>query len=904
MSPARRETPGKYRRIEGSELRPGPAMELHGEADPDEMVQVTIVLRRRPGGPDVPGLDHYATTPPARRRRLPQEEFARQYGAADDDLAAVRRFAEAQGLTVAESSAARRTVVASGTIAQLSQAFAVTLRNYRRQVRLRARDLEPSTEIFRSYEGYLSVPEELADIVIGVFGLDNRRISKRAAADPPGTGLLSVTEVRALYDFPPDLAASQTIAIFSEAGYLPSDISDNFGGSPPIVVDVPVDAPNDGSTDGETTQDICIAGAAAPGAEIAVYFTTYDQLGWVDLVKRVVHPSPGDPVCSVLSSSFYVSNGDDAATLAAEGIPLSWVTAVTQAFEDAAIQDVTVCIASGDFGSGSRVGDGRAHVQYPSSDPWVLAVGGTTIGNVSATGFDEYAWNDTFTLGGPPVHTATGGGVSDLFGRPAYQVDAGVPGSVNDGHQGRGVPDVAGNASVNSGYPLILGGSLALFPMNGTSSSTPLWAGLIAVFNAALGENVGFVNPVLYALGSSFFRDIVPEPGAADNSVDAPGYPVTAGWDACTGWGSPRGQLLLSGLRRFFGPVIEINLPGDLSFGVTCGPEEFRTLQVFNTGTDDLMVLSITQVSGSADFSLLPAPALPLAIAPGGEVDFTVRFGPTTRGVPESATFQIVSDDPVTPVIDLVASGQGGTGALETVIAHLGEFGDCPRGSFADLGLTLHNNGPCRLSVEEITSSSAEFQVPSVISYPLVLAPGGSVTVPVRFRPTVLGAASAAITVTSDDPVGPKVVHVSGHAPAGEIVVTGSTWFGGVPACGEAERTVTIGNLGRGDLHVSKAGFRHESPHWRLVNDPFPRRLPPGSCLSVCLRYRAEERHPRSCDLVITSDDPRSPVTMVEVTAWTVWDDPCDRCGRDTCRCRGPRREPCDPCDPRERRAG
>jgi len=901
MPPARREIPSKYRRLEGSELSPGPATEFLGEADPAEVLRITVVLRRRPDGPDVPSPDYYAATPPAQRRRLPAEEFARQYGAADDDLAAVRRFVEDQGLEVVDSNAARRTVVASGTVAQVGQAFAVTLNYYRHQVSRSPLGLDRRTETFRSYSGYLNVPEGLADVVIGVFGLDNRRITKRDG-DPPGTGLLTVAEVRTLYDFPANLAASQTIAIFSEAGYLSSDISANFGGSPPVVIDVPVDAPNGGFPDGETTQDICIAGAAAPGAEIAVYFTTFDQVGWVDLIKRVVHPSPGDPVCSVLSSSFYVSDGDDAATLAAEGVPLSWITAVTQTFEDAAIQGVTVCIASGDFGSGSKVGDGRAHVQYPSSDPWVLAVGGTTIGNVSGTSFDEYAWNDTFTLGGPPVHTATGGGISDLFGLPDYQVDAGVPGSVNDGHQGRGVPDVAGNASVNSGYPLILGGSPAPFPMNGTSSSTPLWAGLIAVLNAALGENVGFVNPVFYALGSSFFRDILPEPGAADNSVDAPGYPVLPGWDACTGWGSPRGQTLLAGLRRFFGPVIAVNLQDDLAFGTVCRAQEFRTLQVFNTGTDDLMVLSISRVSGSAAFTLLPTPAPPLAIAPGDEIDFTITYDPTTRGVPESATFQLVSDDPVTPVIDLVASGQGGTGALETVIAHLGEFGDCVPGSFADLGLTLHNNGPCRLSVEAITSSSVEFLVPTVASYPLVVAPGGSVTVPVRFQPTALGPASATITVTSDDPAGAKVIPVSGNAPAGEIVVTGSTCFGGVQACCEAERTVTICNLGRGNLHVSKVAFRHESPHWKVINDPFPRHLPPGVCLTVCLRYKATERHPRSCDLVITSDDPKSPVTMVEVTAWTVWDEPCDRCGRGTCSCREPRCEPRDPCGPHERR--
>ena len=71
----------------------------------------------------------------------------------------------------------------------------------------------------------------------------------------------------------------------------------------------------------------------------------------------------------MLSSSFYVSDGDDEATLLAEGIPTSWTTAVSQMFEDAAIQNVTVCIASGDTGAQSKLFDGKAHVQYPASDP-------------------------------------------------------------------------------------------------------------------------------------------------------------------------------------------------------------------------------------------------------------------------------------------------------------------------------------------------------------------------------------------------------------------------------------------------------------------------------------------------------------------------------------------------------
>ena len=118
------------------------------------------------------------------------------------------------------------------------------------------------------------------------------------------------------------------------------------------------------------------------------------------------------------------------------------------------------------------------------------------------------------------------------------------------------MPDVSANASPNSGYLFTFDGVTGAIA-NGTSASAPLWAGLIAVLNAALGENVGFINPVIYALNGAGFRDILPEPGAADNSfAGVAGYPVTPGWDAVTGWGSAWGVALLNALKHFYGPAI------------------------------------------------------------------------------------------------------------------------------------------------------------------------------------------------------------------------------------------------------------------------------------------------------------------------------------------------------------
>ena len=541
-----------YAPLQGSERRAATGAKLLGPAESDNTITVTVMVRRRKDGPPMPEPELH--TPQSERRRMPPEEFAAKYGAADEDFAKVADFARSHGLTVVETHPARRTMVLSGTIARMSSAFQVKLGLYEHTV-TQDRSHETHTETYRGREGSIYMPKGLHGIVEGVFGLDNRNISKRNAADPPNTTTLTTTHIAQLYNFPTNSAAGQTIGIVSMDGYQPADIAATFGGNPPSVTDVPVDANNSGNADGETTQDICIAGLAAPGAAIAVYFQTGTQQGWVEMLGKVANPEGSDPHCSVISSSFYISNGDDSATLAKEGITAALLDAVSAAFQDAGVQGVTVCIACGDTGSNSKVNDGKAHVQFPGSCPWVLSIGGTTIGNVNGSSFDEYVWNDP-APSDPQQWGTTGGGISDHFNSlPSWQAAAGVPQSVNDGHVGRGIPDVSANASLNSGYSgIVIGGNAGVG--NGTSASSPLWAGLIAVINAALGHNVGFVNPALYALGSSVFRDIVPGAGPMDNSnAGVTGYPAGVGWDACTGWGSPNGAALLAALQQSVAPV-------------------------------------------------------------------------------------------------------------------------------------------------------------------------------------------------------------------------------------------------------------------------------------------------------------------------------------------------------------
>jgi hypothetical protein len=135
-SPTTPPIPADHVQLKGSERRPSPNAKLLGPADPDETFRVTIVLRRRVDGPPIPDFDYFAKTPLSQRRRMPEDEFAANYGAAPDDIAKVVDFANGQKLTVVETHAARRTVVVSGTVERMSATFAVAPGRYERIMNL------------------------------------------------------------------------------------------------------------------------------------------------------------------------------------------------------------------------------------------------------------------------------------------------------------------------------------------------------------------------------------------------------------------------------------------------------------------------------------------------------------------------------------------------------------------------------------------------------------------------------------------------------------------------------------------------------------------------------------------------------------------------------------------------
>jgi kumamolisin len=448
-------------------------------------------------------------------------------------LARIAEFARAHDLAVAQSSAPRRSVWLSGTAEQMSKAFGVEL----------AEHDHPHGGTFRGRTGPIMIPEELADVIVGVFGLDNRPQARphfqvrkpRPEAAASTIAQFTPPQLAKLYDFPADLDGNgQCIAIIELGGGFKSSDLDTYFGSlgitpPPSVTSVSVDHASNAPTgiisgpDGEVMLDIEVAGAIAPKARIVVYFAPNTSQGFLDAITQAIHDTVNKP--SVLSISW----GGPESTFTGQAIQQ-----FNQALETAATLGITVCIAAGDAGSSDGLGDGQAHVDFPASCPNALACGGTKLSATDTTIVSEVVWNE-------PTAGATGGGISDEFPLPDYQEAAGVPPSANSNQNvGRGVPDVAADADPLTGYSVRVDGQNTV--VGGTSAVAPLWAGLVACLNESLGKPVGFLNPTLYALmpQSGAFRDVT----SGNNGA----YSAGPGWDACTGLGVVDGSKLLKAI--------------------------------------------------------------------------------------------------------------------------------------------------------------------------------------------------------------------------------------------------------------------------------------------------------------------------------------------------------------------
>jgi kumamolisin len=507
--------------LAGSEKAP---FHIPGEKPATGKVTVSVVVRRKTPLPTHKLADY----------RISRAEYTREHAADKGDLKKIHAFAKEFGLTVEGNTPKpeRRTVLISGPAKNMEKAFGVELKQV----------TTSDGTTYRVRKGGIHIPASIADIVVAVLGLDNRPQAKphfrfrdesapaggiRPKAAATNTSFTPV-QVGELYQFPAGAsAAGQTIGIIElGGGYRTADITAYFktlGLKAPSVSAVSVDKgknspSNAKSADGEVMLDIEVAAAVAPDARIVVYFAPNTDQGFIDAIGSAVHDTVNKP--SVISISW----GGPESTWTQQSM-----TTLDAACQSAAALGITITVAAGDDGSTDGVTGTANHVDFPASGPHVLACGGTKLIGSDSTITSETVWNELATKSG-----ATGGGVSAVFPLPTWQSGANVPKA--GGFAGRGVPDVAGDADPTTGYIVRVDGQTSV--IGGTSAVAPLWAGLIALANAQNKTTAGFLQPTIYAAKArSSFRDIT----SGNNGA----FSAAAGWDACTGLGSPNGTALI-----------------------------------------------------------------------------------------------------------------------------------------------------------------------------------------------------------------------------------------------------------------------------------------------------------------------------------------------------------------------
>ncbi len=478
----------------------------------------------------------YDPASPVYHRYLTPEQFAESFGPLPSDYQAVIDFARTNGLSVTATHPNRTVLEINGSVADIERTLHTTLRLYQHPREARsfyAPDAAPSID--------LAVP------VLEIGPLDNyapphpaslRIIAPNPAVQAPPNfgsgpaGLYRGKDFRAAYL--PNVALTgtgQTVGLVQFDNYYPSDIAafETAAGLASVTLSN-VFLSGFNSTPGvnniEVALDIEMAISMAPGlSRIIVY-----QGGQSSSPATVLNRIATDNLAKQISCSW------------------SWTPSfsIDSIFQQFAAQGQSFFAASED--GGAFVGA----ISQPSDDPYITLVGGTTLTTTGPGG----AWvSET-------VWPFSGGGISPTYSIPIWQQAINM--SANQGSTTqRNLPDVAliaDNIVVYYNNGLIAG-------VGGTSCSAPLWAGFTALVNqqamAAAKPPLGFINPVLYSIGTGAsytanFRDITT--GNNTSSASPNQFFAVPGYDLCTGWGTPTGTLINT-LAAGVAPVLQVSKP-------------------------------------------------------------------------------------------------------------------------------------------------------------------------------------------------------------------------------------------------------------------------------------------------------------------------------------------------------
>jgi len=521
------------------------------------------------------------------------EEFNKRFGPASEDIYSITDWLTSHGFSVNEIAKSGAWVNFSGTVANVERAFHTRIHNY-----------YVNGHMYHANAQDPSIPRGLSDLVAGIVSLHNfpRKMMSHSMGPATQTGIipeytvgsshyLSPGDFATIYDINPLYSAGidgggQSIAIVGRTHPSSSDwttfrsIMGLPANPPQVIVNGPDPGDLGGAEDNEADLDVEWSGAVATNASIL--FVTSKSTGATDGVDLSAQYIVNNNLAAVMSTSFGACESD---------LGSSENTFYNNLWQQAASQGITSFVASGDAGAADcdaptdSKGSKRA-VNGLASTPYNIAVGGTEFnegsgsywnagnggsGYTSAISYiPETAWNESGEVAGGSELWATGGGVSTLYTKPAWQISPGVPA---DGK--RDVPDVSLSSAVHDAYLIETQG--ALYAIGGTSASSPSFAGLMALIAQNTGQRQGNANTRFYQLGNSqygeggvaVFHDIT----SSGNSVPGvTGYSCTTGFDQATGLGSVDANLLVMNWTPDFSisdsPVF-VSVPQGSTGGIT-----------------------------------------------------------------------------------------------------------------------------------------------------------------------------------------------------------------------------------------------------------------------------------------------------------------------------------------------
>lgn len=562
--------------------------------------------------------DIYQPSSPRFRHYLTADQFTSSFGPSQEDYQAVIDFAKSHGLIVKGTHPNRTLLDVSGSVSDIEKAFHVTMRVYQHPVEARtfyAPDVEPSLDLaapvlaISGLDNYVKPrpqPRPGASIqpLVRVLGGGGSGGGSGGGGFPGGSGSGGTyigSDFRAAYA--PDVTldgTGQYLGLFELTGYDPDDISDYEGeaGLPAVnLVNFYIDGFDGDDTNIdyaiEATADIEMSISMAPGLAGVLVYEGPTPLDEAPVATNYIQPAV---TTAQINDVFNQMATDNLASQLSCSYQMDINLSTVQIFQQFAAQGQSLFQGSGD--SGAFVGA----IDEPADDPYLTVVGGTTLNTYTNGAWaSEVVWltpasNDP--IFGYTPEAASGGGVSLTYGIPVWQ--QGISMTANQGSTTmRNLPDVAliaNNVDVVWGNDFL--GESFDFPEAGTSLATPLWAGFIALANQQAAANgqprVGFANPALYAIGKSTkykscFHDIT---SGNDFTTDSPAkYAATAGYDLCTGWGTPTGMNLINALLAPPAEELAITPPlGFTSFGLGGGPftTTSETLMLTNIGSTEL----------------------------------------------------------------------------------------------------------------------------------------------------------------------------------------------------------------------------------------------------------------------------------------------------------------------------